>query len=185
MTTPWHLREAARRVHQGGVIAYPTEAVYGLGCDPLNRDAVMRILTIKQRPIEKGMILIASDFDQLRPFVEPPTDAIWTRIGDSWPGPATWIIPAPPSTPTWLRGTHDSLAVRVTAHPLAAALCAAFGGPIVSTSANAAGRPPARSALQARLRCPGVDLVMGGATGKARQPTRIRDALTGKTLRAG
>ena len=181
----FRLQRAARILHQGGVIAYPTEAVYGLGCDPLNRDAVLRILAIKQRPIEKGVILIASDFDQLRPFVEPPTDAIRARIGDTWPGPATWIMPAPASTPVWLRGTHDSLAVRVTAHPLAAALCEAFGGPIVSTSANASGRQPARNPLQARLRCPGVDLILAGATGDAARPTRIRDARTGETLRAG
>lgn len=181
----FRLQQAARVLRDGGVIAYPTEAVYGLGCDPLNRDAVQRILEIKQRPMSKGLILIASDFDQLRPFVSPLTDAIRSRIAVTWPGPVTWVMPAPPSTPVWLRGQHQSLAVRVTAHPLAAALCRAFGGPIVSTSANASGRPPARNALQARLRCPGIDLVLNGPTGGAGRPTTIRDAVSGELFRAG
>ena len=184
-TGSFRLRHAARVLHQGGVIAYPTEAVFGLGCDPLNRDAVQRILAIKRRPMAKGLILIASHLDQLRPYIEPPTEAILTRIAGTWPGPVTWVLPAPAGTPVWLRGDHASLAVRVTAHPLAAALCRAFGGAIVSTSANASGRPPARNALEARLRCPGVDLILHGATGGRNKPSQIRDATTGQALRAG
>ena len=179
------LRRAARMLRAGGVIAYPTEAVYGLGCDPLNRNAVQRLLAIKQRPVEKGLILIASRFEQLAPFVQPPGGAIMRRLNETWPGPVTWVLPAGPATPRWLRGSHHTLAVRVTAHPLAAALCDAFGGPVVSTSANPSGRPPARSALQTRLRCPGVDLVVHGATGGQARPTPIRDAITGDVLRRG
>ena len=177
------LRRAAEILHRGGVIAYPTEAVYGLGCDPLNQGAVEHVLAIKQRPVEKGLILIASRFEQLTPYVQPQPPEIRQRLDESWPGPITWLLPARPATPRWLRGDHPSIAVRVTAHPLAAALCEAFGGPIVSTSANPAGRPPARSPLQARIRCPGVDLIMHGATGPLARPTPIRDAVTGKVLR--
>ena len=177
------LQRAARQLRQGGVIAYPTEAVYGLGCDPLNRDAVDHLLRIKQRPVEKGLILIASGFEQLKPFVEVQPDEIRQRLDESWPGPITWLLPARTATPRWLRGDHETLAVRVTAHPLAAALCTAFGGAIVSTSANTADHPPARTALQARIRCPGVDLIVHGATGPLRRPTPIRDAVTGKVLR--
>ncbi|HOP17149.1 MAG: threonylcarbamoyl-AMP synthase [Chromatiaceae bacterium] len=179
------LHRAARILRDGGIVAYPTEAVYGLGCDPLNGDAVHRLLALKQRPVEKGLILIASHVDQLTPFILPVTDTVRARLDQTWPGPATWLLPANPATPTWLRGRHTSIAVRVTAHPLAAALCEAFGAPIVSTSANASGRPPARSALQARLRCPGIDLVLSGTTGGLRRPTPIRDALSGEVLRAG
>lgn len=166
------------------MIAYPTEAVYGLGCDPLNRGAVEDLLAIKRRPVEKGLILIASRFDQLRPFVQAPAPEIQQQLDETWPGPVTWLLPANPATPRWLRGRHQSLAVRVTAHPLAAALCEAFGGPVVSTSANPAGRPPARSALQARVRCPGVDLILHGATGRLDRPTPIRDATTGTVHRS-
>jgi len=177
------LARAARVLHAGGVVAYPTEAVYGLGCDPLNRNAVDYLLAIKQRPVAKGLILIASHFDQLRPFVQAPAPEVQIRLDESWPGPVTWLLPANPATPRWIRGEHTSVAVRVTAHPLASALCETFGGAIVSTSANPAGRPPARTALQARIRCPGVDLIVPGATGPLARPTPIRDAISGKVLR--
>ncbi len=183
--TRFVLHRAARLLSSGGIVAYPTEAVYGLGCNPLDPDAVLRLLAIKQRSIGKGLILIASRFEQVEPFVTIPNDEVRQRIDASWPGPNTWLLPAKPDTPRWLRGNHHSLAVRVTAHPMAAALCDAFGGALVSTSANTSGRPPARSALQARIRCPGIDLVINGATGGAAKPTAIRNALTGDTLRAG
>lgn len=179
------LQRVAATIRRGGIIAYPTEAVWGLGCDPLNPDAVYRLLAIKRRPVDKGLILIAADQAQLAPFVLPPDPEIQRRLDDSWPGPVTWLLPTHPGTPHWLRGRHASLAVRVTAHPLAAQLCRAFGGPLVSTSANAAGRPPARTALQARLRCPGIDLIVAGATGGQRRPSEIRDARSDAVLRSG
>ena len=179
----WKLREAARCFHRGGLIAYPTEAVYGLGCDPLDSAAVERLLRLKDRPVAKGLILIAADFAQLLPFVRQLPPDLMQPVFDSWPGPNTWLLPARHDTPCWLTGRYDTLAVRVTAHPLAAALCTAFGGAIVSTSANTADHPPARTALQARIRCPGVDLIVHGATGPLRRPTPIRDAVTGKVLR--
>lgn len=177
------LQRAVQLLRSGGVLAYPTEAVYGLGCDPLNRHAVERLLDIKKRPVQKGLILIASRFQQLTPFIEAQPPEIQRRLDESWPGPVTWLVPANPATPRWLRGDHSSLAVRVTAHPLAAALCEAFGGAIVSTSANPTGGMPARTALQARLRCPAVDLILHGATGRLARPTAIRDAVTGRVFR--
>jgi L-threonylcarbamoyladenylate synthase len=181
----FRLREAARAIRHGAVVAYPTEAVYGLGCDPLNPAAVQRLLAIKGRPQHKGVILIAADFDQLRPFLAPLSDAQLRTVQADWPGPVTWVLPAAADVPDWLSGGRDTLAVRVTDHPLAAALCRAVGMPLVSTSANAAGRAPARSALQARLRCPGVDVILAGATGGLARPTEIRDLASGKQLRAG
>ncbi len=179
----FRLRLAARLLRSGAIIAYPTEAVFGLGCDPLNRRAVYRLLEIKQRPVEKGLILIASDIGQLLPFVSIPNGHLRADLDATWPGPVTWLLPARPHTPRWLRGKHATIAVRVTAHPVAAALCDAFGGPIVSTSANASGRPPARTALQARRRCPGIDAILNGRTGGLARPTEIRDATTGQTVR--
>jgi L-threonylcarbamoyladenylate synthase len=184
-TPPFRLREAARLLHDGGVIAYPTEAVYGIGCDPLNGEAVLRVLDIKQRPIEKGVILIGSRIEQFAPFIEPPDDATSAQLDVTWPGPVTWLLPCRAGTPVWLRGRHDTLAVRVTDHPLTRALCEAFGGAIVSTSANASGQLPARTALQARLRCPGVDQVLNGPTGGRDRPSEIRDARSHAVVRAG
>lgn len=184
--SPFHLRTARRILQAGGIVAYPTEAVYGLGCDPRNPDAVMRLLALKQRPWQKGMILIATDLQQLGPFLLPMTADIEARVLASWPGPVTWLLPARPEVPYWLRGEHRTLAVRVTAHPLAAALCRIFGGPIVSTSANLAGHEPARSALRVQRELgESVDYILHGALGELAQPTEIRDAQTGRVIRAG
>ncbi|AFL75081.1 L-threonylcarbamoyladenylate synthase [Thiocystis violascens] len=178
------LRRAAHVIRQGGVVAYPTEAVYGLGCDPWNRAAVSRILAIKQRDVSKGLILIAADPAQLTPFVEDLPAARMAEIRASWPGPHTWLLPIRSMTPRWLTGRFDTLAVRVTAHPLAAGLCRAFGGAIVSTSANRADRPPARTSLRVRLALEdGPDLVLAGACGGSGRPSRIRDGRTGRVLR--
>jgi L-threonylcarbamoyladenylate synthase len=181
----WQLRQAARCFHQGGVLAYPTEAVYGLGCDPLDWFAVERILELKKRPLDKGLILIAADFEQLRPFVRPLSEEAMRPLYDSWPGPSTWLLPAAEHTPPWLRGAHDTLAVRVTAHPIAAALCRACDSPLVSTSANMDGQPPARSALRVRSSFGNrVDCVVSGPLGDLSKPTVIRDAVSGETVRS-
>jgi len=173
-------------VKSGGVIAYPTEAVYGLGCDPLEHAAVRRIFAIKQRDQTKGLILIASDMAQLLPFMAGLSGDILSKLKASWPGPVTWVVPAAPALPFWLSGGRSTLAVRVTAHPIASALCRELGMALVSTSANRSGRPPARTALAVRTQLgDGVDEIVAGPVGGLNRPTEIREALTGKVLRAG
>jgi Sua5/YciO/YrdC/YwlC family protein len=180
----WHLRQAARAVRSGGVIAYPTEAVYGLGCDPLNRQAVLRVLTIKRRPIHKGLILIAASEKQLAPFLAPIEPAIAERLKKTWPGPVTWLLEAQPDVPSWLRGAHTTIAVRVTAHPVACELCQAAGTALVSTSANISNRPPARQALMVRrLFGRSIDYLVPGRVGDLKRPTTIWDGRTGKIIR--
>jgi len=178
--------QAATALNQGGVIAYPTEGVWGLGCDPLNQAAVMRLLDIKQRPLDKGLILIAAHLDQLKPLLDLaalPTDRLAAVLA-TWPGPHTWIMPAHPSAPRWITGTHDSIAVRISAHPVVIALCDAFGGALVSTSANPAGAWPAKTvdafdpALLAQ-----IDGIVEGEVGGLERPTPIRDARDGSALR--
>ena len=172
-------------IHRGGVIAYPTEAVFGLGCDPLNPTAVQRLLDIKQRPMSKGLILIASRFEQLQPFIAPLDNASLTLLQESWPGPITWLVPAREDTPRWLRGEHASIAVRVTAHPLASALCEITGHALVSTSANPAGMPPARHSLRVRKYFSNqLDLILTGDVDRQSSPTPIRDLATKKFIRS-
>ena len=176
----------AALLRQGGIIAYPTEGVWGLGCDPRNEAAVMRLLALKQRDVAKGLILIASDEAQLAPFIDlsPLTPAQLADVRASWPGPNTWVMPASTHAPHWITGTHDSIAVRVTAHPLVRALCDAFGGALVSTSGNIASEPSpsCREDLDARI-IAGVDVIADGETLGRQQPSTIRDARSGSTLR--
>lgn len=178
--------EAATALQTGGVIAYPTEAVWGLGCDPRDEQAVLRLLAIKQRAVDKGLILIASHLEQLRPFLNlaaVPADNLATVLA-SWPGAHTWVMPASAAAPRWITGTHHGIAVRITAHPLVIELCNAYGGALVSTSANRAGQPAAllRETLDP-LVLEGVDGVVVGETGGLGAPTTIRDALTGAAIR--
>ncbi|MBP8284246.1 MAG: Sua5/YciO/YrdC/YwlC family protein, partial [Chromatiaceae bacterium] len=141
-------------------------------------------LTMKQRPESKGLILIAAAIQQLTPFVEPLDADRMVAILATWPGPYTWLLPARPETPPWLKGQHATLAVRVTAHPLAAALCRAVGQALVSTSANRATRLPARTALEVRLRLGGAgDYLLAGPCGGRAQCSSIRDGRTGRLLR--
>lgn len=181
---PWPLREAARVLGAGGLVAYPTEAVFGVGCDPWNPDAIRRLLALKRRPEAKGLILIAAEPGQLDGLVQTG-GAAWAAACATWPGFVTWVLRAAPSAPPWLGvGRPRTLAVRVTAHPVAAGLCRAFGDALVSTSANLAGRPPARTVLAVRRAFPrGLDLIVHGPLGGEARPSPIRDAETGRTVR--
>lgn len=182
---PFKIRQAAHVSRAGGVIAYPTEAVYGLGCDPLDPEAVHHILELKGRMASKGLILVAADFNQLEPYLEPLPRNMQAEAEASWPGPVTWLLPARAEVPEWLRGEHDTLAVRVSAHPVVAALCRAFDGPLVSTSANRSGRAPARSALAVRrIFRDDVDYILHGPLGGLDRPTEIRDGATGRVVRS-
>lgn len=178
------LRNAVRVLCAGGVIAYPTEAVWGLGCEPRNRHAVARLLAIKQRDWRKGLILIAAHFEQLQPFIARLGNARLKSALSSWPGPTTWLLPAADDAPGWITGGSGKIAVRVTAHPLAATLCRGYGGAIVSTSANISSRPPARNRMQVQRRFNGaVDFILAGALGGLDRPTSIRELGSGRTLR--
>ena len=177
---------AVEVLEAGGVVAYPTEGVYGLGCDPFDPFAVERILTIKERHKKAGLIVIGHDFAQLEPLLAPLPPTVADRLQNSWPGGVTWVVPAAPSVPDWITGGRDTIAVRVPGLALARELCSAAGMPIVSTSANRRGHPALRSALMVRRHLrQQVDSIVTGATGANSGPSEIRDALPGKVLRAG
>lgn len=180
------MQAAVAALRSGGVVAYPTEAVYGLGCDPHDRAAFERVFALKQRPPTQGVLLIAAEFTQVEKYIDlarVSADAL-ARARATWPGPHTWIFPRATSVPEWIAGAHAGIALRVTAHPLAADLCRAFGGALVSTSANRHGEPPARTAAQVRDAF-GVQLgyILDGAVGGQERPTPIRDAISGELIR--
>ncbi|HDX8642815.1 Sua5/YciO/YrdC/YwlC family protein [Aeromonas dhakensis] len=177
---------AVAALQHDGVIAYATEAVFGLGCDPDSEAAVQRLLAIKQRPVEKGLILIAADLAQLQDYIdlEQLTSEQLAKVEASWPGPFTWIMPARPDTPAWLTGQFDTLAVRVTAHPQVQALCRAFGKPLVSTSANLTGEEPARRLADiGELLASQLAYILPGEVGGQANPSEIKDARTGAVIR--
>jgi L-threonylcarbamoyladenylate synthase len=179
------IERAARVVRAGGVIAYPTEAVFGLGCLPDDRRAVLRLLRLKRRSWRKGLVLIGATLEQLERYAAMPPEPRRSEILATWPGPVTWALPAQRSAPRWITGGRDTVAVRLTAHPLARRLCLRVGGALVSTSANVSRRPPYRRALKLR-RALGreLDCLLAGELGGLAAPTVIRDGRTGQTLRA-
>lgn len=178
-------QSAVDALHNGGVIAYPTEAVFGLGCNPLDKAALQRIIDIKGRDAHKGFILIASSQSQLTEFVAPITPEQQLTLDNYWPGPVTFVIPASINVRnSLLAGYRDTVAVRVSNHPVVVALCESYGGAIVSTSANRSGEPAWRSATDvASSMGAELDALIDAPVGKLDSPTRIFDLVSGKQLR--
>jgi L-threonylcarbamoyladenylate synthase len=184
MVSSWRVKQVARVVQSGGVIAYPTEAVWGLGCDPWDAVAVERLLALKNRPVEKGLILVADSIDQFDFLFEDFPELWIDRLASTWPGPNTWLVPHQNLLPGWITGAHETVALRVSDHPLVRQLCA-LTGPLVSTSANPAGKLPARNSLRIQQYFPDqLDGVLTGAVGGRKNPSVIRDLATGNVLRA-
>ena len=177
------VRTAAKAALAGQVLAYPTEAVWGLGCDPFNAHAVEKILQLKKRPVEKGLILVAASFAQLDFLLATLPEPLVQTLKQSWPGPHTWLVPHNNKIPYWVRGEHDTVAVRVSAHPLVQALCAAFGGPLISTSANPSGLAPARYGTKARQYFGREVIYVPGQVDHRASPSTIHDLITGQTFR--
>lgn len=182
------LEEAVAVLKAGGLVAYPTEAVFGLGCDPRNVAALKRLLQLKQRPIHKGLILIAAQLEQLTDYILPLSSEVLERILPTWPGPYTWLLPAHEQVSPLLRGEHTSLAVRLSAHPTCQALCQQFAHPLVSTSANPANQAPARDLASLKHyfadQADQIDLILNLPLGQQTNPSEIRDALTGQLIRS-
>jgi len=182
----WHLKQAALHVLGGNILAYPTEAVYGLGCDPYNAEAVLHLLQLKQRPVHKGLILVAANYDQLEPFIKPLNRTLKQKILANRPSPITWLLPAHPEVPRYLTGRHSSIAVRISSHTTIQTLCLKINQALVSTSANISSRPPARSALTVRaIFGQKIDYILPGKLNCSGKPSEIRDALNDQIIRPG
>lgn len=185
------IQKIVQHYEQGHVFAYPTEAVYGLGCDPQNKNAVYKILALKTREVEKGVILIASDFAQIADYVrfDSLTKDTQHKILATWPGPVTWLLPKSAHTPEWISGNSDMVAVRITEHPIVIAMCEAINGPLVSTSANPAGKSPAKTVAQLHAYFQdAIDdealHIIEGALGAQNTPSKIFHSLSMDVVRA-
>lgn len=170
-------------LRRGGLIAYPTESCYGLGCDPRNLLALKQILYLKGRDTSKGMVLIADCFKRLKFFIRPLSAVDLARVSRSWPGPVTWVVPASAACPPLLTGGRATIAVRVTAHPGAALLCRSLGMALVSTSANKSGKKPAQTAAECRRIFGARVRMIDGRIGQRRRPSTLIDLATGTVLR--
>lgn len=214
LVTTNSINQAASWVQSGRLLAYPTESVWGIGCDPFNEGSVQQLLAIKQRPAEKGMIVVTDSAERIAPLLSTLTDRQRQAVLDSWntltPTTAkqahTWLLPLSslssslsnpsnqPTIPTWITGRHNSVAVRVIAHPLIQQLCANLVsaqnpfGLLVSTSCNPSGQTPALTLAQAqayfatRMDAGQVAYLSGDTLGY-QLPSQIHDALTGQLIR--
>jgi L-threonylcarbamoyladenylate synthase len=180
-----NIQRASQLLHTGGVIAYPTEAVWGLGVDPFNAVAVGRLLSLKQRSIDKGLIVVAANIKQLEPYLLVSSQQR-QQLEASWPGPITWLVPNNNMFPHWIYGKYTKVALRVSNHPVVRGLCLAFGGPIVSTSANPQGKCAPRFSWQVRRYFKQhVDFYTPGSVGGRERASEIRDLLSGQVIRRG
>ena len=176
--------KAARVLKEEGIVAYPTEGVYGLGCSPFSENAIKKLLHLKNRAVDKGFILIAADFTQIEPLLKTLPAERLKSILATWPGPVSWAWPKSAEVPAYIHGDWNSVVVRVSAHPIVQELCQHFGGPLVSTSANHQGEEPCKNAEEVQMRFDtAVDYILTGAVGGLKKSTPIFDALTGKQLR--
>ncbi|MBO1256812.1 Sua5/YciO/YrdC/YwlC family protein [Alteromonas sp. 5E99-2] len=170
---------------EGEIIVYPTEAVMGMGCDPDNELAVSKLLSLKKRNVDKGLILVAANYSQLLPYVEDSAIPPGRRpdIFSSWPGPITWLMPKASKAPKWITGQHAKIAVRVTSYPPLIALCERLGKPIVSTSANLSGEPSCISKQDVESQFGEQVVYVDGDVEGRHSPSTIKDAVSGNTVR--
>lgn len=180
------LPEAITSLKHGGVIAHATEGVIGLACNPRNEHAVRRVLAIKQRSAERGLILAAGTFGLLQPWLDwsmlSPTQQ--TTVQQSWPGAETWLIPAAAHVPTWVKGRHDTVAVRISSHPAIMALSQGLGEAIISTSANLSGQPAVSDLNDlSDAVATQIDGMFPSQCTQPGEPSRIRDARTFQMIR--
>ena len=184
------LDHAIETLEKGNVIAYPTEAVWGLGCDPYQEQAFNKILKLKQRPIEKGVILLSDTIERIEDLLAPLDPKIRAQIIESWhpqiatQRATTWLLPISDAIPAWIYGQHDRVAIRVTQHALCQQICQKFDHLIVSTSANPAGLSPAKTAQQVQDYFAEKVDILKGDLGLSPEPSRILDAVTGQVIRA-
>jgi len=178
--------EAVMALRNSGVIAYPTEAVWGLGCDPYNQKAVSKLLELKNRPVDKGLILVAADVSQLGDLYFNLPNSLQNQLLQPRQHPTTWLIEDDFNiVPSYIKGQHSAVAVRISAYPLVQQLCESFDAMIVSTSANPSACSPALSLEQCQSYFDlNIDCYVDGALGDNDKPSQIIDLSSGLVLRS-
>lgn len=169
--------EAARILAGGGVVAHPTETLYGLAVNPWSPEGILKLSALKERDPSSGYIIIAAGLEQARRLVAPEDPAIFEVLAAGfWPGPLTLVLPPSREAPGAAAGARAGIALRVTSDPVAEGLVRAFGRPVTSTSANRSGKLPATTAAEvAAIFGAGVDLVIDGGARARGLPSTLLD----------
>lgn len=171
-------------IQSGGIIVYPTESIYGLGCNPFKEEAVLNLLSLKKRSVKKGLILIASHVQQILPLIQPIVANDLARALKTWPGHHTWIFPKSSLTPTWVSGSFDTIAVRVSSHPIVKVLCDKLDLPLVSTSANLTNHTALKSINEIKIQFGDkIDAYINAPLGNQAKASKMTVAHSSKQLR--
>jgi L-threonylcarbamoyladenylate synthase len=176
---------AVAALSNGGIVALPTEGVYGLSCDPRHLSSIRYLCNIKQRPEDKGFVVVAATLEQLQDYIQPLSPEHLALVKSTWPGPVTWIVPVKAGVSPLIHGNTDTIAVRVTAHPILSAICQQLGAPIISTSANKSNESPATAAeeIDQLFSINQIDYILDGPLGNLNGPTEIRDLFSHAIIR--
>ena len=177
------VEQAARIIRAGGVVAAPTDTLYGLAADPFQPDAVARVFAVKGRSAERALPLIAADTAQVERFLGELPPMAQALAADFWPGPLTLLLAAPATLPAEVTGGTGRVGVRVPAHDIARALCRACGTVLTATSANVSGEPaPDDPGEVDRTIGSQIDVLLDAGRTAGGPPSTIVDA-TGSTPR--
>ncbi|QCI19008.1 Sua5/YciO/YrdC/YwlC family protein [Buchnera aphidicola] len=174
-----------QKLYCKNIIAYPTESMFGLGCDPDSKTAVKKLLDLKKRSINKGFILVASNYKQIKAYIDETQISVEQKKSmlNYWPGHFTFLVPPKPLVPNWLTGNFNTIAVRISNHFSIVKLCTIFGKPLISTSANFANMPPCRT-KESVLKNFGKDFpLLNGDIGSEKNPSKIINIMNGKLIR--
>lgn len=178
------LKKALQALQNGDLIGYPTESVYGFGTDPFNEKAIAQLQSLKARPKESAFLMIASNFEQVKKYIGCDDATILKKITSASERPTTWVCPASDLVPEFLWGPNQTIAIRITNFPLCVELCNAFGGPIISTSANFKGQNPAKTYAEMQKFSDKLAYIIDAPCGTATRPSTIIDLITDKVYRA-
>jgi len=172
-----------RFIRQGGIIAYPTESCFGLGCDPRNRKAINKIIKLKKRSLNKNFILIGSSIKQFNYFLNPLDNSTSTNLFSKWPGPHTWLMTANNRCPNWLK-SNSKIALRISSFSSCQLLTKSLDMAITSSSLNLTGKIPLKNYRDVCRFLPKQVKLIKGRVGKSKRPSVIQDFKTKKIIRS-
>ena len=168
---------------QDKVFAYPTEGVWGLGCNPFSEKAVNKLINLKKRPKNKGIIVLAGSLQQLLPFTQHLSEKLKKRMNSKWPGPHTWLVPSSSETPKWLLGPTGLLALRLSNHKTVKELTKSLNMPICSTSEKISRKKPAKDSEEIRTFCYDKVHRIEGKLDSLKKPTPVQNLESKEWLR--